>query len=113
MKPCPGLEQLKNTKWVIIAKLIDRDEKFEPFANCSARDRSECSMQDVSELSFEVEAVEKGKLSSRKLKLQADICGNFMPKNVGKSYKLYGNDERYFKFAEEILIKDQDEVLEK
>ncbi len=113
LKPCPGQEQLRNTKWVIVATLIDRDENFKPYPNCSARDRSECAIQDLSELTFKVESVEQGNLGVGKLKLQASICSNLIPKNIGQNYKLYGNDKRYFKFAEEIKNKDKNEILEK
>ncbi len=89
--------------WVVVAELIERIERIEPYPNCSLEDRSKCTMMDVSSVKFLITRSLKGDFSQKSVSLEKGFCAPNPPKEIGAQYKIYGGlDKGHYIFIEKV-----------
>lgn len=97
----PASEWEAQARWVAVAKVIARQEKVVPFANCYVEDRSQCAMDDQSTVTVKVVRWEKG--GPLKIKrLGKSYCGPTAPKEVGVKYRFYGLEPDSYIYFEKV-----------
>ena len=100
----PPEEWTRLATWAVEAKLVARDERIEPFPNCTAKDRKQCAMQDVSIVTFEVLSQVKGGAKAPRIgsrtKLSRGFCAPEPPRDLGSRYRIYGRDAGSYLYLE-------------
>lgn len=84
-----------SSSWALDVEIRKFVDKFEPYENCSMKDRSKCTMKNVGHIEVRILKLHKGEYASTVAKLKTAHCAPSFPKEKGK-YFFFGRELGYY-----------------